>query len=343
MTLLLALVLTLEQSYGPYARPVNGGDAAVAPARGGALLAWSEANRIHVGMLDARGRLSPEIHVLPTRTERSIAVAPAAASDGFSYFVAWIELESGMQRTMGVDVAFDGTPAGEPQQYGKALAITSNDFALRLVWDGIDYRLWTGEDVPSGVAAANGVVATSSSKRSLLHCGFSWCSWSSDVVWFIGTKEGRHRLAFITGPVSIRPWRDLPLPPTAIAAARDRFVIAWPLDGIIHYLVPGGGSNRVDASADRGVRPGLACDDTRCVIAYGRSEDAHAFAFEIDHLFGPEKLAIAAATERIERAPQVHTLGEGRFLVLYRSDGIDGARLSWRLLMPDPPRRRAMR
>jgi hypothetical protein len=361
MPLLLALLLALEQSYGPYTRPVNGGDAAVAVAavRGRALLTWSEENRIRTGMLDPLGRLSAEIQTLPAPTGRSVAVAPTAASDGAAFFVAWIELEAGLQRTMGMLVAADGMPAGEPRQYGKATAIASNNFVVRIVWDGAAYWLWTGDKVftldrggnvlatenaamPSGVAAADGVVATSSSRIALQRCGFSWCSWESLVTWTRGKKSDSLQIDTLSGPYNTNIRSRLPTPPTAIAPVRDRFLLAWPVDGIVYFFIPGDGGSRVSASADDSVRPGLACDDTQCVIAYGRSKDVHAFTFPIDRFFGPELLTIAA-TERNERAPQVYTLGEGRFLVLYRSDGVDGARLNWRILRPDPPRRRAMR
>jgi hypothetical protein len=89
------------------------------------------------------------------------------------------------------------------------------------------------------------------------------------------------------------------------------------------------------------VRPGLACDDAQCVVAYGQSNDVHAFAFPVDRLTGPQ-LTTIAATERVERAPQVHNLGPGRFLVTYRSDGVDGARLNARLVTFGAPRRRAV-
>ncbi len=356
----MALLLALLLSYGPYARPVNGGDAAVAAVRGGALVAWSEANRIHVSLLDAHARLSPDIHLLPATAARAVAVAPAAASDGASYLVAWIELESGLQRTMGMLVARDGSPIGTPRQYGKALTIASNDFAVRLVWDGAAYRLWGGGKaltvdrngevltsadaavVPSGVAASNGVVATSSARATLLGCGFLWCSVASWVTWTTGAKTDSVQVGYWTGPAVTPSRSELPLPPSVVAAARDRFVVAWPAPEGLRYLVTGDGTNLVAASPDLSVRPGLACDDTQCVLAYAQSNDVHAFAFPIDRLTGPELLTIAA-TERVERAPQVHVLGDGRFLVIYRGDGPDGTRLNWRVVTFNPARRRAVR
>ncbi len=362
MTLLFALLLAVspvEQSYGPYARPMNGGDAAVAPARGGALLAWSEAGRIRVALLDTRGRIASEIHTLPATSARVNAVAPAAASDGDSYFVAWLELESGLERPMGVRVARDGSPVGTPRPYGRALTIASNDFGLRLVWDGAAYRLWasqqlltidrngnvlasTAAELPSGAAASNGVLATSSARIAFVGCGFSWCTYSSHVTWTVGSRSESLQIGFASGSPTQRPHLALTAPPTTVAAAGDRFVVAWPVPAGIRYLLTGDGMNLVSAMPDTSVRPGIACDDTRCVVAYAQSNDVHAFAFPIDRLTGPELMTIAA-TERTERAPQVHVLGEGRFLVTYRSDGTDGARLNARLVTFGTPKRRAAR
>ena len=129
-----------------------------------------------------------------------------------------------------------------------------------------------------------------------------------------------------------------------MAAANDRFAIAWATPGGVSYLMTGGGTNRVSASPETSVRPGLACDGARCVIVYAQSGDVHAFAFPIDRLTGPE-LSTIATSERVEHAPQVHTLGNGRFLVTYRSDGFGGSHLKWRVVLTEPPptKRRALR
>jgi hypothetical protein len=359
MSLLLAAVLLLsEQSHGPYARPLNGGQPAAAASRSGIVLAWSEENRIRVGALDARGRLSAPVESLPARTARSVAVAPAVASDGDSYYVVWVEHEGGLQRAMGVQLDRHGVPIGAPRQHGRLLGVTSNDFALRLVWDGTVYRMWGGGKVssfasngdvltavdsihiPSGVAAANGIVATSDSRISLVGCGFSWCTWESRVLWTISGKTDSTRIATATGPAT--QGRDLPLPPTNLAAAQDGFVVSWPDRGGILYHSTRRGTNSVYADPDKSVRPGIACDDTDCVIAFGQSNDVHAFSVAIDGLTSGQ-LVTVAATERIERAPQAHALGDGAFLVLYPSDGADGTRLSWRILRTENVRRRAMR
>jgi hypothetical protein len=142
------------------------------------------------------------------------------------------------------------------------------------------------------------------------------------------------QLAYASGPYNTSRRDELPVPPTTIAAAGDRFVVAWPRDGLVTYLVAGDGINRVDASAED-VRLGLACDGADCIIAFGRSKDVHALAFDVGRLRGPDRITVAA-TDRTERVPQAHALGRGRFLVLYRSDGSDGARINWRIVEPEP-------
>ena len=358
MSLLLALTLVLsEQSYGPYARPVNGGDVAVAPARGGALLAWSEAGRIHTGVLDTHARLGEGVHTFPATSERAIAVAPAAASNGTSFLVAWLELGPGGERVTAMLAGIDGAPAGTLLHYGPAVPVASNQFTLRVLWDGAAYRLWAsgkmftiGSDgnvlasadvspQPHGVAARNRVLGTST-WRTTTSCWFGGCSRRDDLAWTVGATSGSLAVATTAGPVGRVPAPVLS--PSAMAAAQDRFAIAWAVPVGMRYLVPGEGDNLVSASPETSVQPGLACEDALCVIAYGQSGDVHALAFPIDRLTGPE-LSTIAASERTERVPQVHALGKGRFLVIYRSDGFGGSRLNWRIMTFDTPRRRAVR
>jgi hypothetical protein len=355
LVLALALIAS-EQSYGPYTRPTLGADAAVAPARGGALVAWSEANRIHVGMLDAYARLGETTHVLPATTARAIALGPAAASNGRRFFVAWIELGVGAERVLGMFIDAVGSPLGAPRQYGQAVPVGTNEFTTRVVWDGAAYRLWASGDLltidtdgrvlasafvgtmPHGVAARNGVIGTSR-LNATLGCGFSLCSRSYSLVWTAGSATGSLLVwssgAF--GPSLQQP----PISTSSIAAAEGRFAIAWASPNGLNYFFTGDGTSFVSASPETGIRPGIACDDSQCIIAYGQSGDVHAFAFPIDRLAGPELLTVAAS-ERTERAPQVYALGPGRFLFLYRSDGADGARMSWRVVRFGPSRRRAL-
>ena len=352
MPMLLALFLVvspIEQSYGPYARPANGGDAAVAPAQDGALLVWSEANRIRVGLLDSRARLISAIHELPASSERASANAPVVAFDGDSFLIAWNERNGEYDQTWGILADAAGTPLGKPQRYG-GRGLFELAPPLRLVWDGNAYRLWNGRDAfvlsrdgaivstapsrtPHGVTAANGVLATTAGILPI------WC-WRGGcaplmVTWTIAGREtGAEPLSItglLTSPVTIKP-------------AGNTFALAWLYTELIAYMKIGGsGPHYYLAKPDVEFAPGFACDDEHCVLAYSQSSDVHALVFPIDRLPGPEQVMIAA-TERIERVPQVFVLAPGRFLVTYRSDGADGARMNGRLVTLDETgKRRAVR
>jgi len=346
---MLLAVSSIEQSYGPYMRPASGGDAAIAPASGGALLAWSESYRIRVGLLDSRARLVSAIHELPTTKEKASAMAPIAAFDGSSFLLAWNERVVDKDQTMAMFVAADGTPSGTMLPVGGPGPI-NGDPSLRLVWDGASYRLWNGRHAfqiardgtvlvtsagarPDAVTATNGVVGTTSfTSTGGGSCGgpFKFCRLYPTVTWTIGTRVGWYQVT------------DRPSPAT-IAAAGDHFAVAWTTPTLITYLIVDGALNHVAATPDITVAPGLACDETQCLLAYSQSGDVHALAFPVDRLYGPEMLTIAA-TERTERVPQVHLLGPDRFLVTYRSDGLDGQKLNGRIVTFDATtRRRSMR
>ena len=147
------------------------------------------------------------------------------------------------------------------------------------------------------------------------------------VTWTIGTR----------GIVPSHQGPAFRVGPSTIAAAGDNFAVAWTTPTLITYLIADGALNHFGATPDNGVAPGLACDDTQCLLAYSQSGDVHAFAFPVDRLYGPEMLTIAA-TERLERVPQVHLLGPDRFLVTYRSDGLDGKQLNGRIVTFDTAR-----
>ncbi len=354
MTLLLALFLAvspIEQSYGPYSRPANGGDVAIAPANGHALLAWSEANRIRIALLDSRAQLISEVHDLPATTTHALANAPVAAFDGKSFFIAWNERIGAQDQTWGIFADAAGTPLGVPQRYGLAEPFLMSP-PMRLLWDGSAYRLWNGHAAfgisregaiaswgetaaPHGVAFANGVLATTTGVIP------TWCLHGGCapfmISWTVGNLRGAELLPGSGGPFTTSP--------ITIAPAGKTFALAWTTrdlvscsiihEGWISWPVPASG-------ADIEFAPGLACDDERCLLAYTHSNDVHALAFPINRLPGPEHLTIAAA-ERNEHAPQVFLLAAGRFLITYRSDGADGARLNGRLVTFDNAKRRAVR
>ncbi|HEU4887690.1 MAG TPA: hypothetical protein VFV49_07390, partial [Thermoanaerobaculia bacterium] len=100
LTFLLAAGVTaqvvspIEQSYGPYTRPYEGYEPALAVSRDAILLAWSEVMtpgaypRIRIGLLDFHGRLVSPITTIETDGH---AVFPAVTSDGSSFLLEYFE------------------------------------------------------------------------------------------------------------------------------------------------------------------------------------------------------------------------------------------------------------
>ena len=111
---LAQVVSPVEQSYGPYRRPIEGYAPAMAVARDRVLLAWSEIvaprdlPQIRIGLLDFHGRLVSPITTIPTG---SAATSPAVTTGGTSFQVKYLE-----GRDLFVfDVDAGGTPTSAPR------------------------------------------------------------------------------------------------------------------------------------------------------------------------------------------------------------------------------------
>lgn len=364
------VVSPVEQSYGPYSRPDRGGRHAMAMGGGGILLAWSENTpqpRIHVALLDSRAQLISPVSILPAEDAAAAAYAPAVSSSGDAFLVAWIERYRGAERVRGAVVGRNGIPATAPETYGlvKTQAPSADPDVLvtpLIAWDGAGWHVWGGNRVvtvlPNGsriadsnpwpdVQAAmyvNAVFATAASKRTplyrgcfLLRCQHYADRW--DVLWTAGEKSGSEEVGDEWGLGSH------PVSEPSLAATGNQFAVAWSSSLGIGYTLTSSSirARNVYATPDLGQAPGLACDDERCVIVYETSRgDVHAVVFETDDLRSPELLTIAA-TERRERAPLIHHLGSGRFLVSYLDDrGEADRRITGRILTFAPARRRAV-
>jgi hypothetical protein len=355
-----AQTLSVEQSYGPYVRPDRGIDHSVASARSGALLAWSEIDtdgyaRIHIGLLDDHAQLISPITILPAEAGDRHDFAPSVATDGTSFFVAWVERIRGRDlQLMGVPVDARGS-AGAPRTYGSVANVALTPVSSEVIWDGASYQVsgaanaftiardgtllgTSNRKTGSVMNPETGVVASATITTKPIFgppgCSFFHCRQTNteyDLVWTAGPKTGTFFIGY-----------DDPVSAPAIAVSGDRFVIAWTTAHGAGYFVTGDGGNHVWGEADITVKPGLDCDDEKCVLAYGStSGDVHALAFPVAQLFGPAMLPIAA-TERLERAPQVRALGGQRFLVSYRSDD-GGQRLNGRVVAFPSSKRRSTR
>jgi hypothetical protein len=364
IALLFALVSPVEQTYGPYPRPARGARQAVAAGGTGVLLAWSEDStgaRIRVGLLDSRGRLISPITILPAVANTSDAYAPAISFNGESFLVVWVERNRGRESIRGARFDAAGVPIGAARTYDSSFTFPETVVAPNVVWDGRAWRVWarahtyeilpTGEPgtrpeapQPQAVAVRNGILGTASAKLTPLYrnCFLFRCErygdkW--DVVWTDGEEQGTKGIG------GDWPVDSHPVSAPGIAVAGDEFVVAWTSEFGVGYLLTRTtqSSANVLAKVKLDVPPGLACDDERCVVAFGTTGgDVQAIVFDVDQLHSPE-LHVIAATERKEHGPQVHFLGSGRFLVSYFSDQGGDARLNGRVLTLDPVRRRAVR
>lgn len=345
-TLSAQWVSPVEESYGPYARPQRGGRHALAAGSSGILLAWSEtvggAPRIRIGLLDTHAQLISGIATLPVAAEGAEAYAPAVAFNGESFLVAWVEQYRGGEKIRSIAVDGRGVPVATPQTHG---FVRVPDVTPLIVWDGAAWQVLEGSPIGVQAAAMNdGVRATTTLARTmlfrscfLLRCEYYGNRW--DVAWTAGIRSGAEQLA------GDWPTGTTPVAMTNIAAAGDDFAVTWASSrGIGYRFTSPSRANTVHAFVDDGVAPGLACDDERCLIAYGTlSGDVHAIVFETSDLRGPQLLTITA-TERKEHSPLVHHLGSGRFLVSYLSDQkAADQRINGRIVSFGPARRRAVR
>lgn len=364
LLLLVAAVGPGEETYGPYIRPTRGETHAMAVAHNRVLLAWSEIDpvtnraRIRIALLDSRGRRVGSITAFPATRATADAVAPSVATDGERFFVAWLEYDR-VQQTMGVVVDASGAPIGTPRPYGPEQVISVQPSLPYVVWDGTSYQLWgslsqlwgsvsahiltpdgeirPGERPvgrPSAVGSAHtfGYVGT---KVTPIYTG-CWlfrCQKIGeryDVVWAAGAESGTHDAG------------SLPISPVSMTPAGERFAVAWTGHLSVSFLLTGGTFHSIWAQPDMSVAPGIACDATDCVLAYGTaSGDVQAVTFPIDQPHQTSMFTVAAS-ERQEGAPQVHAIRDGRFLVTYRSDQ-GTARLAGRVVTLGESKRRAVR
>src|SRR5688572_9580345 len=198
----LVLAFTLvgnEQSYGPYARPGDGDEHAIATAKSGALLAWSErANgntQIHLALLNESARLISPITVLPL-LQPGVAIGPAVASNGTTFMLAYFERAERSQQLVTIEVDAAGLPIGTPQPVGKP-TIPETDPRVALDWDGSAYRI-----IPAPGAIAGGAIAHAVVKGVYVPndppCGGGpfgcCCRYTTAVVWTAGTRSGQHVL-----------------------------------------------------------------------------------------------------------------------------------------------------
>jgi len=354
-TISLFLLITLgvlEQSYGPYARPDRGGNHSVAAARGNVLLAWSEKidgghARVHVVLLDASGRAISPIRVLPALNPSRDALVPGVGTDGASFLVVWEEV-LGMQQTVAMALAPDGTPLGEPHALGSDTMILSNAYeTARVHWAGDAYAVYSGSRHSWRVAAdatllgpisgvepmavrRDGTFARTGVSKSWNYSGGfgrpgngTNPTFIAGVTWTAGSRSGSDQVPGI----NVEPSTPY------ITAAGNQFLVVWATTDTIHFRLTGERSRRyIPAFVNNLSHPRANCTDTHCVVVYD-TRDGNVEGFVFDHTRTDQPAVFKAATsDRIELEPEVSMATSSRALITWRSIGTDGEKLAGRTL-----------
>lgn len=297
-------VSPIEQSYGPYARPYEGYEPALAVSRDAILLAWSEVlapgthPRIRIGLLDFHGRLVSPVTTLLTKGH---TVFPVVTSDGNSFHLEYFE----DRIPFGVDVDARGALAGSPR---RLTSLTPSPWTAR--WGG-----------------------------ALVYCG--WCPpriGNSTLFWtFLGRSgEHRHERNESLGPAAAGGSAN------HLMLAWNAPSGVWYVE-YVRGVKKAAESTLIPVSVNDWERPAVDCDDTHCLIAFTtRSRQIYGVLIDSTqpHLATPVPIETASRVER----PQVHLLQPGRFLVTYVSAENDPQnRFGGRIVTTTTqPRRRAV-
>ncbi len=300
------MVSPIEQSYGPYRRPADGYEPALAVSRNGVLLAWSEVvegrlPQIRIGLLDFHGRLVSPITDIATEGG---AAWPVVTFDGASFRVKY--LEGGI--LFAVDVDGSGKPTVTPRRWPAAAV------------DGTPVLRW---EPPHNV------------------CTFArGCSWYpySILHWSVAGRSGSyfHRESGEVGPAVAGGPADHFAMAWNVPEGVRYLEVQNGMQPAEAALIP--------ASVSVWEQPAIDCDDTHCLVAYAtRSRQIYGVLIDSAQPHIQVPVAIETAT-RVER-PLVRLLQKGRFIVSYVSAADDPVhRFAGRIVTTAPlPRRRAIR
>ncbi|HUR79461.1 MAG TPA: hypothetical protein VM733_01750, partial [Thermoanaerobaculia bacterium] len=352
-TISLFLLFTLGQlqSYGPYARPWQGGNHSVTSARGSTLLAWSEKDasghaRIRVVMLDSSGRAISPIRTLPALMPSRDAILPAVGTDGDSFVVVWEET-LGLQHTVAIALDHDGVAVGEPHHLTNDIPSGTVPYeAARVQWLGDSYGVRTaanasvrvGTDAAPMTTPPSAMPSAQITRTPLVGFGFSCCTYPPQhylysITWTSAPRSGFESIG-----------QDAVLSEPYIAAAGERFVVVWTTRNLVNYRFTDEPARHVvDAEVDEFSRPRVDCQSTHCVIVYA-TKQSNVEGLILTHTnpnAAPTRF-IAAASAAIEREPEVTMPGDARALITWRSTEADGEHLTGRPLVL-PSKQRAVR
>ncbi|MFP5246085.1 MAG: hypothetical protein ACLGH0_05280, partial [Thermoanaerobaculia bacterium] len=266
LLLFAATVSPLEQTYGPYARPITGFAPATAVTSRGVLVAWSEIDaakgraQIRTAMLDREGRIATPIRTIASD---GYAMWPSLATNGTTFQLAFLETVQKLQQTMTVDLDANGAPVAAPRQF-RARAASEAAPRPQVFWNGREFEV--AEPANNGVAIASRGMAFSSwfSLQNIFYCCcFGWCQ-------VVGTY---YDLTWSTQGVTRREnARHDAVSPPAASAIGETFYIAWTSPkGVWYSMVRNNavvGGTLIPAPADLTYAPGIGCDSTDCLIAW---------------------------------------------------------------------------
>jgi len=334
-----AQTLGIEQSHGPYARPALDSQLALAAARNGVLLAWSETDpasgraRVRTAMMDIGGHIVSPIATMPVLDAGADAYTPSLASNGTSFYLIQIEVRTN-QATVGIPLDSSGRPSAAPRALIAGDTLTPSVIpSISVGWNGSSYMV----TAPSGIytVAQNGTLLASTPStpptartwggvtprgfttavyRRQVTC-FFFCNITSvreEVVWTSGTRSGIH----------------LPAKPPAgasmvIAGNRSESLIAWITGlGIEYFVIADSGPRDVlvPALVDAGQELAMACSDRQCIIAYGTvAGDIYGLLIDEGRADYPKVFPIATSGRR-ESRPEITYAGSGLFFAGYFSD-----------------------
>jgi hypothetical protein len=199
------IVSPIEQSYGPYARPSNGFEPALAASNDAILLAWSEVmptglTQIRMGLLDFHGRLVSPISTIATTIS---AVSPAVLYDGTAFRVEYVESDM----RFSVDVDSRGAPIGLPQLAPpRTGGILTASLAPNICWSpfcvpqGTFTLSWSGPGVRgSYILDRDGAFGPVAGGRRGDHIVLAW--YSPSGVWFAGIAGTLRNIGKLPVPV----------------------------------------------------------------------------------------------------------------------------------------------
>jgi hypothetical protein len=361
--LLLLQIVGVEQTYGPFPRPAIDSPFAMAVARNGVLVAWSEVDaasghaRIRTGFIDASGRLTP-VATMPAIDANADTIAPSLATDGTTFYLTQIEAGA-KQAIIGIPLDANGRTSAAPRSLIAGYTRTPEvPTSISLDWNGASYvvmavsRMYTlardgallsdTSTTTSTWAAVTPQALTTATWRPgplipppgcIMFCS-AFATRRQELSWTSGTRTG----VFI--PEVRRVGTS-----AVIAGNRSESLIAWTATDGIAYLIIDNRSPRdiaFPAIVDPTQEPALACNDEQCLLAYATvAGDVYGLMIDAGHAEMPKPLAIATSGRK-ESRPEVVVVPNG-FLVGYFSELPGDTRLVKRSVLTSVPKRRSAR